>query len=427
MLSDRERTTLLDIQRRIQAEDPDFARFFQAIDQRHRHHCFSWWMYTAAIVFTASMSGLMLLAGLPAGTLMFAAATWGISVARRAHVRSIPRKGAAACIPDGPRPSLQAGLKTNPHSRLQGVSVSDRDEQAPIVVGVDGSAAGQDALAWAVAEAAARQRPLCIVHAVNPPLRQGPLRPDLDVPVDGKSRTAAEELLAQAQAAARSAVPDLEVHCQLVVGAATQALLDQAQDAELLVLGNRGRRGFAGLFVGSVGIEVATESPCPVVIMRSRTAHRAGPSAGRVVVGVDGGELSSPAVDFAFQTAARRGIGVTGVHAWTAPIASYAGCDLAPVVTELYAAEKQRLRLLLDAFARQRRNSPDVDVELRLVQSSPGHALVAESAGAELVVVGSPKGRPFRGRLLGSVSRTVLHRADCPVAVVRADSKPLRS
>lgn len=427
MLTDRERIALHDIERGIQVQDPDFARSFQAIEQRHARHCFSWWMYTAAMSFVVLMSGLMLLAGLPAGTFMFAAATWAIALARRAHVRSVPRKGAVSCIPDGQTPGLKAAPQPDPSRRPRRGGVSERGVLAPIAVGVDGSAAGLEALAWAVAEAAARRRPLRIVHAVKPPLMPSPLDPNLDLPVDCKSRTAAQALLSQADEAARCAHPHLEVHSRLVVGTAPQALLEHTQDAELLVLGERGRRGFTGLFVASVGIEVATESPCPVVIVGSRSAHRAGPSAGRVVVGIDGGKLSSAVVDFAFQTAARRGVGVTGVYAWTTSIASYAGCDLAPVVTELLAADEQHLRLLLDAFARQRRDSPDVDVELKLVRARPAHALVAESAGAELVVVGAPRGRLFRGRQLGSVSRTVLHRAHCPVAVVRTDSQQLRS
>lgn len=439
MLSDRERRTLLEIQHGLTIQDPNFARSFHAIEQRHRRHCFSWWMYTSAIVFAVLMSGLMLLAGLILGSLLFAAATWGITTARRAHTTSVPRKEAARCLPDPPRPDLESAPTTRPPTG----SASDRDEQAPIVVGVDGSAAGQQALAWAAAEAAARRRPLRIVHAVDPapasaptaphltvptgPEIDMPRKPRLDVQLDSKTRSAGEDLLEESETATWHAAPDVAIDTRLVVAAAPQALLAQAQDAELLVLGHRSRRGLTGLFLGSVGIEVATAPPCPVVIVGSRAAHRAGPSAGRIVVGVDDGESSLSVVEFAFQTAARRGVGVTGVHAWTPAIASYAGCDLAPVLAELRAAEEQRLRLLIDAFARERRNAPDVNVELKIVRTNPAHALAAESAGAELVVIGSRKRGHVPGMHLGSVSRGVLHRADCPVAVVPTKSQPSRT
>ncbi len=149
--------------------------------------------------------------------------------------------------------------------------------------------------------------------------------------------------------------------------------------------------------------------------MGSRSAEAAGPSAGRVVVGVDGQQLSAAAIEFAFQTAARRGVGVTGVHAWKPPFAA----DLGTALADPHAAEEQRLRLLIDSFAQQRRNFPNVDVELKLVQAKPAHALVTESTGAELVVVGSPRA----GRILrhGSVRRELLERAESPIAVVPAE------
>ncbi|MGI8702761.1 MAG: universal stress protein [Nocardioidaceae bacterium] len=152
--------------------------------------------------------------------------------------------------------------------------------------------------------------------------------------------------------------------------------------------------------------------------MGSRSAQGAGPSAGRVVVGVDDRQLSREAVEFAFQAAARRGTGVTGVHAWNMPHA--VGHDLGDALAEPCAAEEQRLRLLIAAFAQQRRNYPNVDVEMKLVQANPAHALVTESAGAELVVVGSTG--HGGGRILrhGSIRRALLQRADCPVALVPA-------
>lgn len=414
MLSDRERTRLLDIERQIQSEDPDFARSFQAIRMCHPRQRLRWWMCTSAMTFTVLMILVMLLAALPVGALIFGAGTWGIVVARRAHATSVPNKDAVPCIPDAARSGPETQHEANPTNRPHRACVSDRGVQAPIVVGVDGSPAGQDAVVWAAGEAAARRRPLRIVHAIRPPSMTGPV---LDVPVEGIFRAAAEALLDQAEAAARSAAPGLEVHVRLVHADAPQALLEQSRAAELLVLGSD-RHGLTGQSVGLVAFELATGSSCPVVIMGPRSAKAAQPSAGRVVVGVDDWQLCSPAVEFAFQTAARRGVGITGVHAWNAPIASYADCDLASAMTELSAAEEQRPRILINAFAQQRRNFPQVDVEMKLVRANPAHALVTESAGAELVVVGSTG--QCGGRVLrpGSVRRAVLSRADCSVAVV---------
>jgi len=419
MLSDRDRQVLARIEHQFLAEDPEFVRSFQVAEEHLERHGFSWWMYTLAIGLSAAMSGLMVLAGLPLGALMFGATIWGLWVARRAYAIPATGKRAAAGVLAGPAPGSTAARRSSRDGANRVGVVSTRDERAPIVVGVDGSASGQEALDWAIAEATARLRPLRIVQAFNPPVTDGPLGPTPGGALDGALRAAAALVLQQAEAHARSAAPELDVCGRLVVGAATQALLKQAEDAEVLVLGGRALGRFASVLVGSVGVEVVSQASCPVVIMRPGPSHGTGPSTGRIVVGVvDDAQRSSPAIQFAFQLAARRGVGVTAVHAWTPHIASYAGCHLAPAVAEVHNEEEDRQQLLLDALARERRNSPSVEVRLKLVRGSPSQALVGESTGAELVVVGSQHRGTLRGRMPGSVSQTLLRHADCPVAVV---------
>lgn len=421
MLSDRDRRVLQEIERRLLADDPDFAGAFQQDEHRlEANHPVSWWMYTCAIGSAVAMSGLMLLAGLGVGALMFAATTWGIWHLRGKHATPARGRRAARSRSRDHKARTQAA----PTSAQERIPTAAESKQLPVVIGVDGSASGQDALDWAVAEAAAQRRPLRIVQAFNPPVMDGPLGPAPGGALEGTLRAAAKRVLEQAAARARSAGSDLDVQSRLVAGPATQVLLEQAQDAKLLVLGSRSVSGFSGLLAGSVGVEVVSEARCPVVIIRPRPDQHRGPSAGRVVVGVDDKELSSPAIRFAFETAARRGVGITAVHAWSPRIASYAGCNLAPVVTEVYDEQEQRQRLLLKALASARRNSPGLDVQLKLVRGSPGQALVGESPGAELVVVGSRGLGAVRGTLQGSVSQTLLRHADCPVAVVRADPTP---
>lgn len=288
------------------------------------------------------------------------------------------------------------------------------DAQAPIVVGVDGSSPAQEALEWAAAEAAVRRRPLRIVHGFIWPLMRVPLGPPAGGPSDGGLQAAAERVLIDAETHARSMASDIEVTSKLVTGAPAPALLDQAQGAELVVLGSRGLGGFLGLLIGSVGVEVAAHAPCPVVIVHPRPGGGPQPSMRRVVVGVDGSESSALATSFAFQAAARRGLGVTAVRAWALPMSTHP--SLLVAVDEIEEVER---RLLAESLDGERQKFPDVDVQSKLVRAHPGHALVAESAGAELVVVGSHGRGGFAGMLLGSVSQAVLQHANCPVAVVR--------
>ena len=287
-------------------------------------------------------------------------------------------------------------------------------DQAAIVVGVDGSASAQGALEWAAAEASALHRRLVIVHGVIWPLMRVPLDPSSIGAADILLQATADRILGDAEARAQSLAPDVKVTTEMVVAAAEPALLREARHAALLVVGSRGLGGFAGLLVGSVGVAVAAHAACPVVVVHPRRDDDPTPAAGRIVVGVDGSQRSAAAVSFAFQRAARRRVGLTAVRAWTPPLSAYP--DLLVPLDRIEAAEH---RQLLESVQADRCAFPEVDVEAKLVCDHPGRALIEESAGAGLVVVGSRGHGGFAGLLLGSVSQAVLEHAGCPVAVVR--------
>lgn len=293
--------------------------------------------------------------------------------------------------------------------------MNNSDEQSPIVVGIDGSEPALDALDWAAAEASMRGRPLRIVHGFIWPLMNVSLGPPPGGPVDGGLQGQAERLLAEAETRAQAAAPEVKVTCELEVGTGVAALLRQTRGAELLVVGSRGMGGFLGLLVGSTGVALAAHALCPVVVVRPRPDdHQPAPDSGRVVVGADGSELSVAAVEFAFQAAARRKVGLTALRAWTPPLSVYPNLDVP--FDRIEAAEHFTLREALEPAVRA---FPSVEVETRLVRDNhPGRALIEASADADLVVVGSRGRGGFAGLLLGSVSQSVLQHASCAVAVV---------
>ncbi|TCN32913.1 nucleotide-binding universal stress UspA family protein [Kribbella orskensis] len=295
----------------------------------------------------------------------------------------------------------------------------DNCGRPPVVVGVDGSISAQAALAWAAAEAWSRRCPLRIIHTFSWPMVRNALDMTLVGDMNNALQSAAEWVLAEAEAHARHVAPGLRVGGELFVGGAAPTLLSQAQGAALVVVGSRGLGGFRGLLVGSVSAAVAAHAPCPVIVVhphRDGTAFPTVPT-GRVVVGVDGSEVSTAAIRFAFQEAARRRIGVTAVHAATAtrqhPSFAVPADIVEQVEQQLFAESMESKRVLF----------PGIDLEVKLVHSHPAQALIDESDGAELVVVGSHGRGGFTGMLLGSVSQAVLHHAACPVAVVH----PLRT
>jgi nucleotide-binding universal stress UspA family protein len=258
-----------------------------------------------------------------------------------------------------------------------------------------------------------------VMHAEQPflapwPAFAGPAGTEVDAPI-----RVGEQTLAIGLDRARRLAPDVAVDSLMVTEDAAAALVGKSGESAMVVVGSRGLGGFSELLMGSTGLEVASRSTCPVVVIRTGQVEP-GPEAGRVVVGVDGSALSTEALGFAFEEASLRGCGLTAVHAWKSPYFDARGRGgQAPILIADEVFQGEELQVLRDALALWQQKAPDVDLRQYVVHSHPARALIAASAGAELVVVGSRGRRSFRSILLGSVSHAVLHHAHCPVAVVR--------
>jgi nucleotide-binding universal stress UspA family protein len=294
----------------------------------------------------------------------------------------------------------------------------NRGGERGIVVAVGDDGSSDDAVEWAAAEAATRGCPLRVVHALRPPL---PPDPCGVVVIDsfGPARAAAELVLLDAMGRARSVDSDIAASTRLLLGSAGWAVLREAEGAQLLVVGSHGRSGLRGLLAGSVSAHVAAHASCPVVVIHpadsANSARPAPPAGSRVVVGVDRTPSCADAIAFAFQAARQRGIPLTAVHAW----APDPPADLEGISGIATMAEALARRAIERELARGRDDYADVPVISKLAPGDPAHALLAESRGAALVVVGSRGRGHIMGTLLGSISQTVLHHARCPVAVVR--------
>ncbi|MEE1786104.1 universal stress protein [Streptomyces sp. SP17BM10] len=277
----------------------------------------------------------------------------------------------------------------------------------PVLAGVDGSTGSTAAARWAAGEAEHRGVPLRLVHAW-PWLTDG--RNAMAEP--DHLPAAAERVLADAAAELRAAHPGLEVRTDVVLDAPVDGLVAAAEEAGLLVVGSRGRGGFAGLMLGSVGMAVAARSSVAVVVVREQQ-----PVGGSdVVVGVDAQEPDEDVLGFAFAEAARRGARVRAVHGWDLPpVFAYAGwVPQAAEISQLEAMEEKMLSL---AMAGQRELHPDVEV-VEEVRLGAAGSLVEASAEAALVVVGRKRRRIELGPRLGRIAHAVLHHAKAPVAVV---------
>jgi nucleotide-binding universal stress UspA family protein len=137
------------------------------------------------------------------------------------------------------------------------------------------------------------------------------------------------------------------------------------------------------------------------------------------VVGIDDAADCEPAIAYAFEQAAVRGVPLRAVYAWRLPIHVYAP-EIAYDMDEVGATQHQVARDKLTAFTGK---YPSVRVIEDVRCAHPVDALTDAAEGADLLVVGSHGRGALGSMLLGSVSRGVLHHAACPVAVVPAERR----
>ncbi|WP_236825661.1 MULTISPECIES: universal stress protein [unclassified Blastococcus] len=264
-----------------------------------------------------------------------------------------------------------------------------RHGSAPVVVRV--TAASDDAVDWAAAEASIRGLPLRLVSP--------------------EGATAGE--LGAAASRARAVDRDLAVESCRFSGSALPALLRESRTAALLVLGAPAATGLTRLGSGRAPLRLASSGACPVTVVRALPRATDQRSRPRVVVGIDGAPSSGPALGFAVRAARGRGLPLTVVHAWSPDTPA----DLEGVCAPRAVTEAGAARLVDRTLASWRQELLDVPVTAELRCGDAASALVAASGGAALVVLGIPGRRRPTGAVR-SVGRRVLAGVAGPVVVI---------
>ena len=300
---------------------------------------------------------------------------------------------------------------------------------AEIIVGVDGSEQSLGALHWAAREARRRGAPLRVVTAYTVPMIGGST---FDVGYaafdDAAMNRAVEDLVADARR--RVAELDVEVRSTVQAGDPSGVLVDLSRDAQLLVLGSRGRGGFIGRLLGSVSTAVPAHAHCPVGIIPLQwgTEYRVHEDVSRssafvdgVTVGTDGSEHASAAMLWAADEAEQLGVPLTVVCAAPSDAGTSAWLP-SPVDFDDLRGE---VRAALDAcVAWLRSHFPTLEITGELVDGSPIDVLVERSARNQLVVTGTRGRGGFAGMLLGSTSQGVLHNCTGPSMIVPGFQDP---
>jgi nucleotide-binding universal stress UspA family protein len=137
------------------------------------------------------------------------------------------------------------------------------DARPRIVVGVDGSDPSKLALRWAARIAAAENARLEAVMAWQlPTLAYASIGPIVDM------QHAMEDALLETVDEVFGADRPEGLQLRTVQGGGAPVLLESSNDALMIVVGSRGRGGFAGLLLGSVSSKVAEHAECPVLVAR---------------------------------------------------------------------------------------------------------------------------------------------------------------
>ncbi|QCB94526.1 universal stress protein [Cellulomonas shaoxiangyii] len=295
-----------------------------------------------------------------------------------------------------------------------------------ILVGVDGSVAGLHALDWATHEARTRGARLRLLVAYAlPSFTVAGLDGAYAVIDDETIRAGAQSVLDEALLhVGRCGVP---VEGRVVTGDAAAVLVDASRTADLVVVGTRGRGGFAERLLGTVSSALPAHSWCPTVVVPLRGADgrpvKDDPAPvrpiRRIVVGVDG----SPSAEVALRLAIRE------AEAWGAELIAVSGVPvnaMAGVLAWLPSAvdhdqvlrdAAEGLDVVVDRALAQH---PGVTVKRHVLDGTGAELLTEFSVATDLIVVGSRGRGGFAGLLLGSTSQAVLHHTRCPVMVVTA-------
>ncbi|MGE0878217.1 MAG: universal stress protein, partial [Acidimicrobiia bacterium] len=281
-----------------------------------------------------------------------------------------------------------------------------------IVVGIDGSESSTAALQWALDEAQVRSATVKAVRVWRMPYVGDFAGPAVAAVDPNELADANRELLDSVVDAALATRSDITVERVVRDGNPAAELADEAADADLLVVGSRGRGGFAELMLGSVSHQVAAHAPCPVAIVRGDVVRR---RQGRVVVGIDGSEASKKALAWATEEARLRGAELHLVYASTDPLPE--GKYEMSAGEQPYSDPALLVSNALEVVAAER-DAPNTFTHI--VDDTPANALLNEAKDAAMVVVSSRGRGGFKSLVLGSVSHQVAVHAPCPVVVVRA-------
>lgn len=220
-----------------------------------------------------------------------------------------------------------------------------------------------------------------------------------------------ERALSEAGRRVDEAAPTIKRTSVVRRGVPVDELVRASATADLLVIGSSKTGFLSGAVYGTLPLRLAAHASCPLVVVPVNWT----PRGGHIVAGAEDNGTSDVALDFAAREAARLGVALVILHAWTIP--ATIGLDDGAMIP-FDALREAHEEILARCAERIRDAHPGLEVTPVLEQGPAAPTLVDASREASLLVVGTHGRGAVAGLILGSVSHDVLLNLPCPIAIV---------
>lgn len=278
-----------------------------------------------------------------------------------------------------------------------------------ILVGVDGTDRGRQALKWASRYAAREGASLTLLSVVDPAIEKA-------AGIDGAAvESSVEATLAEARQLVAERYPGTEVRTELVRGKVIDCLVEAAAAHDMIVMGSHHGASVGETVGGAKGLRVSVSVDVPTVVVPADWEWDF--QGDGIVVAVGPDDSSENAVEFGVRESLADGVPVDLVSAWGLPAllsrpAEVMGGGLGPVGEQF----KHNLDVRV---AQLKEQHPDLEISCHAVEGpSPTRVLLEYSKNKKLLVLGTHSRSALGRTLFGSVTHSVLLNLSVPTVVV---------
>ena len=287
-----------------------------------------------------------------------------------------------------------------------------------ILLATDFSPLAARAEEYACSLAAAWHIPLTVMTVLEFPPGMDPEYPVNQQYLTHRMSEASEQLADFKQRVSRRGI---SVSTKIATGIPSEEITNTAkvEDADLVVVGTRGKTGLAHVLLGSTAERVIRTAPCPVLAVRMEEASQArGVTLNRLLVPIDGSDCSLDALEYAAVVARLAKASIDLLHVLE-PV-SY-GLDFTLDDATQRGQTRERVSKQLEGLC-SALSASGLAVKSHVVGGVPVDSILgqAKALSADLIVMGTHGRRGLSHAFAGSVTEAVLRRVQCPVLTVRS-------